>query len=132
MVALVGVSVAPGLLGGPLAALGRDLLETARLGAALDARNAALARCREGKRDATIRVCRGELGLHEAARLFRALEAFDDGQDDLLPRRERPSPDHDAACRTVLCWADKYLLGDPRRAEVLRKLERELRAGPAR
>jgi hypothetical protein len=124
------VVLAPSLFGGSLAELCGRILQAERLGEAMDGRSRIMLLCLEGKRDVTFRVCRGEMGLHEAARSFRGLEALVADTDiGLLDPYAGPSADHEAACRNVLRWVENQLRDDPRRDEVLPRLVTELRAG---
>jgi hypothetical protein len=121
-------------LGGP-ALLDDDLTETCRiLWVEQVRRDALLARDRtamaslEIKKKTVEEIVAGRLTLQEAADRFRASqEALDDGLDDLVGHyKVVPSEE---ANQHVILWVSSVLRKDPRKAEVLGRLKKELEHG---
>jgi hypothetical protein len=119
---------APSLFSGEALEMGRRVFDELVRQEALAARDGAVLRVIEAKKEVVAGLIAGKLTLADAADRFAQLQGLvDDGQDDVLgPYRGVPHGDV-AVCDNVLAWARGALYGNPREGEVMARLARQKR-----
>jgi len=129
--ALTGVVIpwlgGPRLFAGETGQLCRVFLEEIARAEALTARDLAVQRSIEGKRQVARDLADGKLGLAEAAERFRSLTALlDDGQDDILGSYNLCEGDAQDVFDHILCWVKAVLRDQPGEcARVVARLNQE-------
>jgi hypothetical protein len=127
LVALAGRALALGNSQGGAWEAARALLVEVRRSEALDARDAAIHRCNQGKQAVTEEVVAGRLSLAAAAERFALLGDLSEGGAGLGAYKQPVGGP--AVCRNVITWAAAALPeGSSQRAVVLARLWAEYRA----
>jgi hypothetical protein len=115
--ALALIALTPVLISKVVGSVCGKLFEAARLSAELDAKSREHHELLRKKVEVADRVRRGELGLDEAARQFQQLGSIGDAE---------------VVRGSIISWVAELTRGQPDREQVLRRLEREHAAAPAR